>query len=193
LNRTLFWTERSAASWHAPRIFVLYVYLAVFYRAPRDRDLNSIPKWCGTPMARGLRLQRGTIGNRSEASQWNFVETSWQLRSEWSRMWKPLKFWTLEVCFLCSTRVLRVTRLSRRARHTIFCGCFLPDQSKLSGSRQKMTGHHQISWWQRNFAHHQKYRPASSICNLCICFLDQERVSYTMRYLLHFTKVYFSQ
>ena len=124
LNRMLFWTERSAASWHAPGIFVLYVYLAVFYRAPRDRDLNSIPKWCDTPMARGLRLQRGTIGNRSEASRWNFVETSWQLRSEWSRMWKPLKFWTLEVCLLCSTRVLRVTRLSRRARHTLFCGCF---------------------------------------------------------------------
>ena len=96
----LFWTERSAASWHAPGIFVLYVYLAVFYRAPRDRDLNIIPKWCDTPMARGSRLQRGTIGNRSEASRWNFVETSWQLRGEWSRMWKPLKFWTLEVCLL---------------------------------------------------------------------------------------------
>ena len=89
LNRTLFWTERSAASWHAPGIFVLYVYLAVFYRASRDRDLNSIPKCCDTPMARGSRIQRGTIGNRSEASRWNFVETSWQLRSEWSRMWKP--------------------------------------------------------------------------------------------------------
>jgi hypothetical protein len=32
----------------------------------------------------------------------------------------------------------------------------LPDQSKLSGFRQKMTGHHQISWRQRNFAYHQK-------------------------------------
>ena len=31
-------------------------------------------------MARGLRLPRGTIGNRSEASRWNFVETSRQLR-----------------------------------------------------------------------------------------------------------------
>ena len=70
-------------------LFYTYiVYLAVFYGAPRDRDLNSIPKWCDTctPMTRGLRLQRGTIGNRSEASRWNFVETSWQLRSEWSRM-----------------------------------------------------------------------------------------------------------
>jgi hypothetical protein len=94
------------------------------YRAPRDHDLNSIPKWCDTPMARGSRLQRGTIGNRSEAIRCNFVETSWQLRSEWSRMWKPLKFWTLEVCVLCSTRVLRVTRISRRARHTLFCWCF---------------------------------------------------------------------
>jgi hypothetical protein len=37
-------------------------------------------------MARGSRLQRGTIGNRSEASRWNFVETSWQLRNEWSRI-----------------------------------------------------------------------------------------------------------
>jgi hypothetical protein len=37
-------------------------------------------------LARGSRLQRGTIGNRSEASRWNFVETSAQLRSEWSRM-----------------------------------------------------------------------------------------------------------
>ena len=100
-------------------------------------------------------------------------------------MRKPLKFWTLEVCLLCSTRVLRVTRLSRRARHTFFCGCFLPDQSKLSCFRQKMTGHHQISWWRRNFANHQKYRPTSSIC---ICFLDQELVRYTMRYLLHFKK-----
>ena len=49
---------------------------------------------------------------------------SWQFGSEWSYMWKPLKFWTLEVCSLCSTRVLRVTRLTRRGRHTLFCGCF---------------------------------------------------------------------
>ena len=183
----LFWTERSAASWHAPGIFVLYVYLAVFYRAPRDRDLNSIPKWCDTPMARGLRLQRGTIGNRSEASRWNFVETSWQLRSEWSRMWKPLKFWTLEVCLLCSTRVLRVTRLSRRARHTLFCGCFLPDQSKLSGFRQKMTGHHQISWRQRNFAYHQKYRPASSNSSAirCAIFYILQKFILPSRAVIH--------
>jgi hypothetical protein len=60
---------------------------------------------------------------------------------------------------------------------------FLPDQAKLSGFRKNMTGHHQISWRPRNSAYHQKYRPASSIC---ICFLDQELVSYTMRYLLHF-------
>jgi hypothetical protein len=40
-----------------------------------------------------------------------------------------------------------------------------------------------ISWRRRNFAYHQKYRPASSIC---ICVLDQELVSYTMRYILHF-------
>jgi hypothetical protein len=86
--RLRFNTERSfglsrqlACTWN----FVLYVYLAVFYRAPRDRDLNIIPKWCGTSMARGLRLQRITIENRSEASRrWNFVETSWQFRSKWS-------------------------------------------------------------------------------------------------------------
>ena len=58
----------------------------VSHRALCDRGLDSIPKWCDTTMARGSRLQRGTIGNRSEASRWNFVETSWQLRNEWSRI-----------------------------------------------------------------------------------------------------------
>jgi len=36
--------------------------LVDFDRALCDRGLNSIPKWYGTPMARG-------IGNRSEASR----------------------------------------------------------------------------------------------------------------------------
>ena len=81
------------------------------------------------------------------------------------------------------------TYISTRSTYFILW-VFLPDQSKLSGFRQKMTGHHQISWRRRNFANHQKYRPASSIY---ICFLDQKLVSYTMRYLLHFKKVYFSQ
>ena len=64
---------------------------------------------------------------------------------------------------------------------------FFPKRSKLSGFRPKMTGHHQNSWRRRNFVYHQKYRTASSICT---CFVDQELVSYIMRCLLHFTKVY---
>ena len=36
----------------------VYVHLAVFIGAPREPDLNSIPKWFGTSMARSLWIQR---------------------------------------------------------------------------------------------------------------------------------------
>jgi hypothetical protein len=42
------------------------------------------------------------------------------------------------------------TFISTRSTYFILW-VFFPDQSKLSGFRQKMTGHHQISWRQRNF------------------------------------------
>ena len=76
LSRTLFWNERSAASWHASGIFVLYVYLGVFYRAPRDRDLNSIPKlsWFAASAWRYRKQDRGQPvefrGDELATSQW---------------------------------------------------------------------------------------------------------------------------
>jgi hypothetical protein len=183
LNRTLFWTERSAASWHAPGIFVSYVDLVVFHRALCDRGLNSIPKWYGTPMARGLRLQRSTIGNRSEASRWKWVG-NFAVNGPICENHLSLNSGSVLIVF--NSSLTSETSISTRSTYFILW-MFLPDRSKLSGFRPKMTGHHQISWRRRNFVYHQKYRTASSICT---CFVDQELVSYIMRCLLHFTKVY---
>jgi hypothetical protein len=38
-----------------------------------------------------------------------------------------------------------------------------------------------------------RQRKLTRVTNMCIYFLDQEHVSYTMRYILHSTKLYFSQ
>ena len=165
----------------------------VFDRALCDRGLNSIPKWCGTPMARGSRLQPSAWHHRKrERDQPAEFRGTELATSQWMVPYvKTIKVLNSgSVLIVFNSSLTSEWHVSRRARHTLFCGCFLPDQSKLSGFRQKMTGHHQISWRRRNFVNHQKYRHASSICT---CFLDQELLSYTMRYLLHFKKVYFSK
>ena len=54
--------------------------------------LRAIVTSTASQNCRGLRLQRGAIGNRIEASLWNFVETSWQPRSERSRRTKMYNF-----------------------------------------------------------------------------------------------------
>jgi hypothetical protein len=167
LNRTLFWTGRSPAIWHAPGIFVLYVYLAVFYRAPRDRDLNSIPKWGDTPVARGLRLQRGVPseergqpvefrGNELATSQWMvpYVKTIKVSNSG-------------SVLIVFNSTLTSGTSISTSSTYFILW-VFLSDQSKLSGFRQKKTGHAYVFW----------IRNSSAI--RCAIFL-------------HFTKVYSPQ
>jgi hypothetical protein len=119
----------------------------------------------------------------------DLVEMRWQLCREWSHMWKPVMFWRLDLCSLCSTRVLRLTRLSRRARHTLFCGCFA---GSVQTFRQKMTGHHQISW-RRRILYIIKNIDLRAAYVYVFWIRNSSAIWWLMRYLLHFTKVHFPQ